>query len=392
MKKVFAALAVVAVCCAAPAVHAAEGEASYVFGNVELYGAVKVSVDMIKTGATSTSDNQLTRVSSNSSRIGVRGKEDLGDGLSAVFQMELGVNYDGSEKTVVSSVKSTSTGTWVSSVATKDTSVNTLSMRNSYAGLRHEAIGMIALGIHDTPYKMSTGGLDLFGDSMGDYNAFLGNVNGTANFDLRAKDEILYFSPDWAGFTVNLSRSVTGSETDNATSTTNPGNASLTSAAVAWKGGPVYATAAYESHRNGYTSWDSSYKNKAAKAGVGLTFGGTKINAVYEKITDDKPNSDKTRPAIYLGVSQTFGKETIKLAYAKAGDGEDPATKTGAHEIVAGIDHKFSKRTTVYALYAKTTNDDNATYGLGQSGAGGAYTPAAGLDPSVFSIGINHSF
>ena len=82
----------------------------------------------------------------------------------------------------------------------------------------------------------------------------------------------------------------------------------------------------------------------------------------------------------------------VKIAYAKADDGDNPATKTGATMMAAGVDHTFSKRTTVYALYAKTKNEANATYGLGQGGAGGSFTPAAGEDPSVFSLGINHAF
>jgi predicted porin len=91
-------------------------------------------------------------------------------------------------------------------------------------------------------------------------------------------------------------------------------------------------------------------------------------------------------------VSQKLGDETIKLAYGKADDGKDPNTKTGATLTAVGIDHSFSKRTTAYVLYAKTKNDTNATYGLGQSGAGGAYTPNAGESPSVIAFGLNHSF
>lgn len=382
MKKVVAGIAVAVISSIGSLALAAEGDAPTVKGNIEIYGRAHVSYDMIDTGAKSPADETLHRVSTNSSRLGFKGAEDLSDGLNAVFQMELQVNLDGRQTTVVSSVTP-------SPVSSTTTGIDTITYRNTYAGLRHKAAGTLLFGIHDTPYKLSTGKLDLFGDTMADYNAVIGNVNGTTNFDLRAKDTVAFLSSSWGGISIGLSRSVTGSESNN----NGAGNTSLSSASVTYDAKPVFVTAAYEIHKNGYTSWDSdAYQNTGAKIGAGVAFGGTKVGAVYEKIDDDKPNSDKTRAALYVAASQTFGKETIKIAYGKADDGDNPATKTGATMMAAGVDHAFSKRTTVYVLYAKTKNEENATYGLGQGGAGGSFTPGAGDDPSVFSFGINHAF
>jgi predicted porin len=383
MKKVVAGLAVAVISSFGSLAMAAEGDAPAVRGNIEIYGQAKISYDMIDTGTKSpAADDTLHKVSTNSSRLGFKGAEDLGDGMNAVFQVELGVNLDGTQTTVVSSVTP-------SPVTSKTTDIDKITYRNTFAGIRHKDIGTVLFGIHDTPYKLSTGKLDLFGDTMADYNAVIGNVNGSSNFDLRAKDTVAFLSSSWSGISIGLSRSVTGSESNN----NGAGNTNLTSASVTYDAKPVFVTAAYEVHKNGYTSWDSdAYQNTGAKIGAGAVFGGTKVGAVYEKIDDDKPNSDKTRAALYVAASQTFGKETIKIAFGKADDGDNPATKTGATMMAAGIDHSLSKRTTVYALYAKTKNDENAAYGLGQGGAGGSFTPAAGEDPSVVSFGINHSF
>jgi predicted porin len=217
----------------------------------------------------------------------------------------------------------------------------------------------------------------------------IGTVNGTANFELRTKDSVVYLSPSWAGISFGLSRSTTGSETNN----NSAGNANLSSASASYDVKPVFVTAAYEIHKNGYTTWDTdAYENAGVRFGAGVAFGNTKIGAVYEKIKDKTPNSDKTRDAVYVSASQTFGKETIKIAYANASDGDNPATNTGATMMAVGFDHAFSKRTTVYALYAMTKNETNATYGFGQGGPGGSFTPAAGDDPSVVSLGINYIF
>ena len=382
MRKFAAGLAIAVISSFGSLAVAAEGDAPTVKGNIEIYGQAKVSYDMIDTGAKAPADKTLEKISTNSSRLGFKGTEDLGDGLNAIFQVELGINLDGTTTSVVTSIPTTTAN------PTK-AEIDKITYRNTFAGLRHQAAGTLLFGIYDTPYKTSTAKLDLFVDTMGDYNAVIGTVNGTANFELRAKDSIVYLSPSWAGISLGLSRSVTGSETNN----NSAGNSSLSSASVAYDVKPVYVTAAYEIHKNGYTTWDSDgSENTGIRVGAGLAFGNTKISAIYEKIKDEKPNSDKTRAAFYVAASQTFGKETVKVAYAAADDGDNGATKTGATMMAVGLDHALSKRTAVYALYAQTKNETNATYGFGQGGPGGSFTPAAGDDPSVISFGINHAF
>ncbi len=67
-------------------------------------------------------------------------------------------------------------------------------MRNTFVGLAG-GWGTALMGRHDTPMKISTGKLDLFADTMADYN-------GTVGFrDLRADNAVAYISPSFAGFT-----------------------------------------------------------------------------------------------------------------------------------------------------------------------------------------------
>lgn len=384
MKKVLAALAVLAISSFGFTAQAAENEAPTVKGNIEIYGAAKASVDVISTDSKAAgADSSLTRVSSNSSRLGFKGKEELSDDLSAVMQLELGVNYDGTQTSVATAVTSTTTG------ATKNTNVDKITYRNSYAGLSSKTLGVLIFGIHDTPYKLSTGSLDAFGDTMADYNSIIGTVNGTTDFDLRAKDAIMYTSPKWAGFQIMAAMSETGMESDNGTTS----NASEQSLSASYSNGPLYVALANEVHKNKFGSLDTAdHKISGTKAGAGYAIGGTKIGLVYESLKDDVAHSANTRNALYVAVSQKLGSETLKLAYGSASDGDNQATKTGAAFTAFGVDHAFSRRTTAYVLYAKMSNDDNASYGLGQGGAGGAYTPKAGESPSVISFGLNYSF
>lgn len=385
MKRVIAALAVLAVNCLAVTAFAAHEKADVerpvVGGNVEVYGAAKMSVDMIDTGSKVVgADTDLFKTSSNSSRLGFKGSEDLGNGLSAVYQLELGVNMDGTTSTVATGVTNTTTG------AVSTTSVNSLSLRNTYIGLKG-GFGTVLFGTHDTPYKSATGQFDAFGDSMGDYNAIVGNVNGSSNFELRPKDVVAYTSPSLGGVQISAAASLTGSETNNGVAS----NASLYSASAVYKSGPLAVALAHEIHKNGAATWDAGTTVTGTRLGAGYTLGGTKIGFVFETLKSDLTNSEISRDAVYVAVSQKLGKETIKLAYGSADDGESTA-KTGATFMAVGLDHAFSKRTTAYVLYAATDNDANATYGLGQGGAGGAYKPAKDEDPSVVSFGVNFSF
>ena len=382
MKKILALVAALAISCFGSMVFAAEGDAPVVKGNIEIYGAAKLSVDVIDTGAKATgADKSLTKVSSNSSRLGFKGSEALSDDLSAVYQLEIGVNMDGTTTTVSNATTTTAAST---------TSVNTLGLRNTFVGLKSKGLGMVILGTHDTPYKVATGQFDPFGDSMADYNAIIGNVNGSANFDLRPKDVIAYVSPSLGGAVITVAKVQTGTESNNDTAQT----ADAYSASATYNAGPLALALAYEVHQNGIASgWDSTgkKKNAGAKLGAGYTIGGTKIGLVYESLKDDNANSAITRDALYLAVSQKLGNETIKLAFGSAADGKSTAD-TAATMMAIGADHAFSKRTSAYVLYAAVANAKGATYGLGQGGAGGAYKPAADEDPSVFSFGINHSF
>ena len=74
--------------------------AAFAQTNVTLYGVVDASVDITDSGdasgaTTSSSGQRTTKISSNVSRIGFKGTEDLGDGLKAIFQLETAFNADG---------------------------------------------------------------------------------------------------------------------------------------------------------------------------------------------------------------------------------------------------------------------------------------------------------
>src|ERR687887_1587613 len=100
---------------------------------VQIYGRLNADLESVKqTGsATGTNFASRSRVTSNSSNVGVRGTEELGQGLRAFFQIESSVNFD----------SGTQSGFWAS--------------RNSGIGLI-SGYGQVLLGQWDSPYKFST--------------------------------------------------------------------------------------------------------------------------------------------------------------------------------------------------------------------------------------------
>jgi predicted porin len=391
--------------------------------NVDVYGIMTLSVDKINTDV-SGSDDPL-RVSSNSSRIGFKGSEDLGGGLAGIWQIENQLNADNGTNNLVDALGA---GSFSSG------------LRNTFIGLKG-GFGTTLLGKHDTPYKLATGKLDVFGDSLGDYNNIIGNVNGSNNFDLRPGNVIAYITPTMGGLHGAIAY-VAGQELSNG----NGGDASAWSVMGMYDNGPIFASLAYEKHNNlggapsaaavatvcrdftvdgapvagdpnagvgaTYTptsitgacsagdlrtttgvpavAASSGTDRDAWKLGLGYNFGNAKVGLIYEDAETILGGSAEDRKAWYLNGAYTMGNVVLKAAYGRAGK-ISGTSDTGANTFTIGADYNLSKRTMAYAQYQKVNNNDNATYGLG-AGQGSAYTPAAGADPSAFSVGMRHSF
>ncbi len=358
-------------------------------GNVTIYGKMELSYDLMKTGdaASGAPGVSTNQVSSNASRIGFKGNEDLGNGLSAVWQLEQGIAADGQSTAAFGG----------------DT------LRNTFIGLAGKSWGTVLMGHHDTPYKMSTRGLDSFGDGIADNRNLMGGVKGgvssVAQFDGRDSNVVAYMSPDFSGFKGSVAY-VAGAES--AVSGNTKGDA--WSAAGTYDNGPLYAALAYEKHNFGSatagppatTSGDlgavgyAGQEEHAWKLGAGYKIDAFKVGAVYETTKDNLGTGGADNfghHAYTLDGSYTMGNNVLKAAYTRAGD-LAKSSNTSASQWAIGVDHNFSKRTTLYALYTKLNNDSGINYKLG---VGGGTTlvdssPGAGADPSAFAVGMVHRF
>jgi predicted porin len=86
-----------------------------------------------------------------------------------------------------------------------------------------------------------------------------------------------------------------------------------------------------------------------------------------------------------LGLIVPMGANTIKASYAiKSVDTSDSTGEFGAKQLGLGFIHALSKRTDVYAQYARVTNDANAQYGM--------LAPTAGQSATAYQVGLRHAF
>ncbi|MBI5430790.1 MAG: porin [Nitrosomonadales bacterium] len=375
-------------------------------GNFTFYGKADVSYDSINTGNGTTTANGATNVtgvtkrvvSSNVSKFGFKGSEDLGDGLSAIWQVEQQINIDDSSNscsaTTIAATTIPAGGGTVPAATVPACSANNgiFATRNTFAGLKSETLGTLLFGRHDTPYKISTRKLDPFGDNIGDNRALLGYKSNNGGFELRPTNVLAYFSPAFAGVTAAVA--MVNSKESNTKSTDK--NDSVTSMAVMYDVAPFYGSVAYESHA--LESVVSGGKESATRLGFGFKPERFELGAVYEKTTDNLGTAQGNKHghnAIYVSGKMNIGNDAVKLGYTKAGilgSGVDEVKNSGASQISVGYDHGLSKRTKVYALYTRITNGKGVNYGFSQSTAASSSNSGYGTSPAVMSLGVQHNF
>ena len=358
--------------------------------NVDIYGVLNVSVDrasgLRSATATALQKNSAWRLSSNASRIGFKGTEDLGGGLAAIWQYETGLNVDA--------------GATASGVG---------NLRNTFLGLKG-GFGTVLAGTHDTPYKMSTGALDPFADTAGDYNAIIGSLQGFNTSDLRLGNVLAYISPNFSGVTF---AAATSFMKETGLSNTN-GSPTAYTGMVNYENGPLFLSAAYEQakHLGAAALGGLDADLKSWKLGAGYKFGDFTVNAIYDNIkatvntatalTTIAAGTYAKRAAYGLNGVYNMGAVALKAGYYHANKTKSnagTAANSGANMWELGADYNLSKRTKAYLVYTKMNNDNNATYcagGANSLGFGGSGTNpvcgANGKDPSIISLGMRHSF
>jgi len=248
-----------------------------------------------------------------SSRLGIKGSEDLGDGLKAIYKMEFGV----------------ATGAGFGG----------LGGRNAYVGLAG-GWGTALAGRHDTPMKMSTGKLDLFADTIGDYDT--GGTHMGIVVDRRVDGAIAYVSPSMSGFT--LAGAIVQ------TAATNDFQDAISVAAM-YSNGPWSGSLAYEALDGDLTGGNDEKQTRFGLGMLGLS--GFSATFVYESRKDIAGISGDDTNGYNLNGAYKMGAHTIKVGYNSMDD-KSP-TNDDSTGYMVGYQFNFSKKTDAQVLY---TNKD----------------------------------
>jgi predicted porin len=356
MKRSIAALSVL---CAATGVASAQS-------NVTVYGLVDVAVVRESGGAA----GSITKVTSGvgaGSRLGFKGTEDLGGGMSALFLLENGFQAD--------------TGAMGQG--------GLLFGRQVYVGLQG-GFGMVTLGRQYTPQYLAVASIDPFGSGYaGDTkNLMTATGNGTSRMD----NTIKYTSPTAAGVVAEVVYAPGEVASDNKAGRQFGGG-------LTYRAGPLMLRLAYHNRNNDTATLKTTENARNLVAGGTYDIGSTRVHFAYgvnKGINSAIPRNTAnpfgyaTPPVLstdsrdlLVGLTVPLGVHTLLASFIDKND--RTRFDQDAHQIALGYKYNLSKRTELYAVYAKISNQHGAGYTVGSAIEGGTGDKA--LD-----LGIKHAF
>ena len=330
--------------------------------NVTMFGVADAGVAFGSRGAGSSNTLRVDSGVLSTSRWGVRGQEDLGGGLSAIFWAEAGWNVDDG------------TG------AAGGGGLNFA--RRSWVGLQG-GFGQIYIGRDYTPGFWGLVGADVFGYGLYGTNlsAFSGQI-GANNpiLDSRQSNAIFWNSPLYGGLQIKAMYSAGEFDTD----PKSRGNAA--EIAFLYNAGPVAASFWYHSINS---TTNPILKSKRYGVSGGYNFGAVRVVGGYA--ASDPDGATNTGRLIQVGAGVKLGGgELMGTLYSmkqQVAAGTEPKSTTFGLAYV----YPLSKRTDLYASLATVHNNSTGNYVLAWSG--GATAPfAPGTNPRSLGVGIRHQF
>lgn len=308
---------------------------SAVMAETVLYGKAHVAVESeTEINDAGKDDGDVFQIQSHASRVGVKGSEDIGNGLKGLFKFEWQLDMADAGKVEVGDDSKAS---------------NHITARNQYVGLEG-GFGTVLLGRHDTPLKMSQGKYDLFGDIYGDIaRHFAGET--------RASNVLAYLTPKFGSFQI-VGAYVPSEDKD---------NDKIISVAGIYEDDNLHGSLAYNSYDEAFNVGDSLLRATAT-----YKFGNFGLGGMYQTASPTGDGEDTD--AIGVNGFMKAGSNKFKVQYQQ-GDGQGVGVKTAkikedASTISLGVDHGFSKRTTSYLALHQTTHDDDSKDDITNVGIG----------------------
>ena len=278
----------------------------------KLYGKVNVSV------VNSDGSEEMWKLNSNASRIGLKGSTQVSEGLTVFYKTEFEVAVDD--------------GSFDNKTTAPDTDKVTFKQRNIFAGVKG-SFGSVLAGKNDTPTKLAQKKIDLFNDLEGDIKKTFAGENRMSNI-------IAYTTPKYGNFSATYA--VMPGEEDGGSLS------DATSYSVNYSNGGLYVAVAGDSNVKGADLLRvvSQYKVDAWQLGL-----------MYQE------NDTTDESGYFASAAYKIDNITYKAQYGSNENDTDGSDKT---TLSLGADFKLSKNTKSFVFF--TDNEDSSstkTFGLG---------------------------
>jgi predicted porin len=365
--------------------------------SVTLYGIVDTGIAYVHNAQGANGKNQSTLVQASSgnvsgSRWGLKGTEDLGGGLAAVFQLENGFSVD--------------TGTLKQGSREFG--------RKAVVGLSSNSLGTVTLGRQYDPIVDQVQALT--------EDAYFGGVFGTPgdldNYDnsVRVSNSIKYVSPNWAGFQVEGLYALGGVAGSTGSARTYSFGAAYVNGALALAAGYFYANGG-NTTTNGVRTWSGSSDSifntvinqgfasadsvQIVRAGAQYTIGAVTAGLAYSNTQYGSDSASIFKQTAKFNNGSVFFNYQATPAL-RAGVGYNYTSLTGptsAHynQVNLGADYALSKRTDLYALFGYQKASGSTLSSTGQVISAQASIGDYGVNSGTNSqdlavVGIRHKF
>lgn len=369
------------------AILSAVSGAAFAQTNVTVYGTFRQAAELIKPSGAPLAENSF-RVTDNDSAFGLRGTEDLGNGMSAWFQVE-------------------------SSIA-PDLGPGGLGSRNTAVGLRG-GFGEFMLGkwdFYDNDHESIMDTAPGRASQATKSRALLSKFNGT-QISNRLNNVVAYTTPNFSGFTGRLQYSAGhGSEANGTTAPNIGADQQHLGVTLRYVNGPIGV--GFSHYREDDVAAavagtvtplnNLNYRgNKVygaytlpSKTKLGLAWERLEVQNYGASITTAGANTAE-RDAFAFTVAQQIGNShhlfgSFGVARDTEGTGALAGNNSGAKYMQLTYAYDFSKRTNLHVTYARVSNSAAGRYDFHSGGAAVLGATGTGADPTAMQIGVVHRF
>jgi len=348
-------------------------------GPFSIYGVLNSAVEVISVSndrgvAIAKLTGDQTRLADQTSKLGFKGKYDLGNHMFALGQIESRFYLGNNGNTTDDKAE--------------------IGTRNTFVGLSTSA-GTIRMGRIDNAYRLSLKSISPTMDgNFNDASAEYGDKNILSRLAARQGDILVYDTPNMSGFTGTVSYNL-GKDATNAISGGAANTAKNTVAtdfmpqlglSLGYKVDALTLGLGYTTINNASWKLDGSSSAKATNySGSGsqslsaIQFGGEyklgefSLGAIYERTSSSLAGGttaafDQTQNAYGLFGSYSTGNWTGQVRYAMTSSVEGTgmatasATDTGANQLGLAVSYKFNKNMSAIGSFTRLNNDKNSSY------------------------------